>query len=76
MTLVSFAERPSVQLVTSSSEALLSNPEHEDRTESDAYVRIYIYIHTNTYILMALLYDTMEKNKRKRIQEIKKEKIS
>lgn len=68
MTLVSFAESLSVQLATSYSEVLLGNPENEDRTESDVYVRIYI--HT------AFLCDTMEQNKRKGVIEIKKEKIS
>ena len=72
MTLVSFAESLSVQLVTSYSEVLLGNPEHEDRTESDVYVHIYIH----TCIHMALLCDTTEQNKRKGIREIKREKIS
>lgn len=42
-------ESLSVQLVSSYSEVLLGNPEHEDRTESDVYVRIYIWTHMYTY---------------------------
>lgn len=67
-------ESLTVQLVSSYSEVLLGNTEHEDRTESDVYVRIYIYKHTCIHI--ALLYDTTEQNKRKGIREIKMQKIS
>lgn len=67
-------ESLSVQLVSSYSEVLLGNPEHEDRTESDVYVHIYIYKHTCIHI--ALLCDTTEQNKRKGIREIKMKMIS
>lgn len=44
MTLVSFAESLSVQLVISYSYVLLGDPQQDDRTKSG--VRVYRHIHT------------------------------
>lgn len=43
MTLVSFAESLSVQLVTSYSYVLLGDPQHANRIKSGVHVHIYIY---------------------------------